>query len=77
MPSWHRDDEALGKALSALGKGMGQGLIEHARALGVQPPPQLDDPSAEPTPQLIVGVLRDVSWHFFPGLAPDAAPAGA
>ena len=75
VPSWHRDDEALGKALSGLGKGMGQGLIEHARALGVQLPPQLDDPSAELTPQLIVEVLRDVSWHFFPRLAPDAGPA--
>ncbi len=77
VPSWHRDDEALGKALSGLGKGMGQGLIEHARALGVQLPPQLDDPSAELTPQLIVEVLRDVSWHFFPRLAPDAGPASA
>ena len=30
-------------------------------------PPQLDDPSAELTPQLIVEVIRDVAFHYFPG----------
>ena len=33
-------------------------------------PPQLDDPDTELTPQLIIEVLRDVAWHFFPRLAP-------
>ena len=32
-------------------------------------PPQLDDPSAELTPQLIVEVIRDVAFHYFPQLA--------
>ena len=51
VPAWHLDEEALGKGLSGLGKSMGQGIIEHARELGVELPPQLDDPDAELTPQ--------------------------
>ena len=60
----------MGKAISGLGKAAGPGLIEKARELGVKLPPQLDDPTVELTGELIVEVLRDVSWHFFPGLAP-------
>jgi len=71
VPSWQLDEEALGKALSGLGDSMGKGIIEHARERGIELPPQLDDPTAEPTPQLIVEVLRDVAWHYFPRLAPD------
>jgi hypothetical protein len=48
----------------------GPGLIEQARELGVKLPPQLDDPNVELTGELIVEVIRDVCWHFFPGLAP-------
>ena len=40
---------------------------------GVKLPPQLDDPSAELTPQLIVEVIRDVAFHYFPQLAPGGA----
>jgi len=36
----------------------------------------LDDPSAELTPQLIVEVIRDVAFHYFPRLAPGGAGAG-
>jgi hypothetical protein len=65
------DPEAVGKALSTLGKAAGPGLIEKARELGVALPPQLDDPNVELTGELIIEVLRDVSWHFFPQLAPE------
>ena len=77
VPAWHLDEEVVGKALSSLGKSMGQGLIEHARELGLELPPHLDDPAAEPTPQDIVDVLREVAWHYFPLLAPDGAGTGA
>ena len=70
IPGWTMDEEVVGKALSGLGKAAGPGLIEKARALGVELPPQLDDPDVELTGELIVEVLRDVAWHFFPGLAP-------
>jgi hypothetical protein len=70
------DDEIVGKALSGLGKAAGPGLVAKARELGVQLPPQLDDPSAELTPDLIVEVLRDVAWHFFPRLASANASDG-
>ena len=70
VPEWHLDEEALAKGLSGLGKSMGRGIIEHARELGVDLPPQLDDPGAELTPDLIVEVLRDIAWHYFPRLAP-------
>jgi hypothetical protein len=38
-------------------------------------PPQLDDPNVELTGELIIEVLRDVSWHLFPALAPPGAGA--
>ena len=34
-------------------------------------PPELDDPNVELTPRLIIQVIRDVAWHYFPKLAPD------
>ncbi len=70
MPEWALDYDVLGKALSHLGNAAGTGLIEKARAMGATLPPELDDPTTELTPQLIVEVLRDVTWHFFPRLAP-------
>jgi len=70
VPEWQLDEEALGKALSGLGTSMGKGLIEHARQQGIELPPELDDPAAEPTPGIIVEVIRDLSWHYFPLLAP-------
>jgi hypothetical protein len=39
--------------------------------MGVKLPSQLDDPNAELTPQLIIEVLRDICWHYFPLLAPE------
>ena len=74
VPKWHLDEEALNNGLSGLGKSMGHGIIEHARELGVDLPPQLDDPDTEMTPALILEVLRHAAWHYFPLLAPDAAP---
>ena len=38
-----------------------------------EPPAALDDPSTEITGELIIEVLRDVAWHFFPQLAPAVA----
>jgi len=47
-------------------------LIENAKAMGVKNlPPQLDDPNAPLTPELVIEVLRDVAWHYFPKLAPE------
>jgi hypothetical protein len=56
-----------------LGKTIGPGIIEHAREIGVDLPPQVDDPNAELTPAIIVEVLREVALHYFPLLAPDTA----
>jgi hypothetical protein len=63
----------MGQALGYLGKDVAPGIIEHARQMGVKLPPQLDDPSAELTPELIVEVIRDVAFHYFPQLAPPGA----
>jgi phospholipase C len=77
VPDWALDYDILGKALSNLGKAAGPALIEKARAIGATLPPELDDANTELTPQLIIEVLRDVAWHFFPRLAPgDRASAG-
>jgi phospholipase C len=69
VPAWHLDDEALGKGLSGLGKSMGHGLLEHAREIGLELPPQLDEPAAEVTAEAILDVFRHVAWHYFPLLA--------
>jgi phospholipase C len=74
VPSWHLDEEALNKGVSGLAKTIGPGVIEHARELGIELPPRLDDPAAL-TPVDLLDVLRQVSWHYFPLLAPEAAPA--
>src|SRR5262249_49693980 len=76
VPAWQLDEEALNKGLSGLGKSMGQGIIEHARELGVELPPQVDDPAGI-TPEIILDVLREVAWHYFPLLAAEAAPVAS
>jgi phospholipase C len=76
VPAWRLDEEALGKAVSGLGTSMGRGLIEHARELGLELLPQLDDPAAEPIPADIIQVFREVAGHYFPLLAPDKTAAG-
>ena len=35
-------------------------------------PRQLADPSAELTPAIIIEVVRDIGFHFFPLLVPGA-----
>ncbi len=78
VPDWAMDYELVDKALSGLGKTLGPGIIEHAKAMGVKNlPSQLDDPSAQLTPQLIIEVIRDVAWHYFPKLAPEGEVHGA
>ena len=75
VPAWTMDAEAVGKALSTLGKGMGPTLIAMAKDMGVKLSPELDDPGAALTPELVVPFLRAVAGHFFPGLAGDAQEA--
>src|SRR4029077_2286271 len=64
VPSWHLDEEALSKGLSGLGNSTGQSITAHARELGPDLPPQLDDPDAEITPQVIIDVFRQVAHHY-------------
>ena len=71
VSKWQMDEELVGNTLSTLGKSAAPGLIQHAKEMGVKLPPQLDDPNAELTPQLIIEVLRDICWHYFPLLAPE------
>ena len=66
------DTEVVGKALSTLGKGIAPAIITRAKEMGVPLPAELNDPEADLTPRLIVGVLRQVAGHFFPLLAGDA-----
>jgi phospholipase C len=71
VPEWAVDYNLIDKALSGLGKAIGPGIIEQAKAMGVKNlPAQLDDPDLQLTSKLIIEVLRDVAWHFFPKLAP-------
>ena len=70
LPTWQMDPEVVGKAISTLGKHIGAGVIEKAKELGVELPPQLADRSVELTPEIIIEVVRDIGFHFFPLLAP-------
>jgi phospholipase C len=72
MPDWTMDPEVVGKNLSTLGKAAWPGLLARAREMGVNLPPELNNPDAELTPGLIVPFLRDVAGHFFPLLGGDA-----
>jgi phospholipase C len=72
VPDWALDYNLIDKAISGLGTTLGAGLIENAKALGVKNlPPQLDDPDAKLTAEVIIEVIRDVAWHLFPQLAPE------
>jgi len=68
--AWHIDSETVGKAISMLDTNIGAGVIEKAKELEVTLPPQLADPSAELTPELIIEVVRDIGFRFFPLLKP-------
>jgi phospholipase C len=73
VPAWQLDEEALDKGLSGLGKSMGQGIIEHAKELGVELPARFDRDGTELGSDVILDVLAHVARHYFPGLAPDTA----
>jgi hypothetical protein len=64
------DPKVVAKALSSIGKNVGPAVLEKAKELGVEIPPQLDDPSAEPTPEVLAELIRDIGFHFFPLLKP-------
>jgi phospholipase C len=73
VPPWQLDEEALGRGLSGLGKSIGPGIIEHARELGLDLPPQVADPATKITSEVVIDVIRDVARHYFPLLAPKGA----
>ena len=76
VPAWTADPEVIGQAISSLGTGLAPAIIARARQLGVPLPAELDDPQAALPPGRIVGVLRDISGHFFPLLAGDKKDPG-
>jgi phospholipase C len=72
VPEWALDYNLIDKAISGLGTTIGAGLIEQAKAMGVKNlPPQIQDPDAKLTAEVIIEVIRDVAWHLFPRLAPE------
>jgi phospholipase C len=72
VPEWTMDPEVVGRGLSTLGKGLGPTMIARAREMGVELPPEVNDPNAELAPRVIVDVLRRIAGHFFPLLAHDS-----
>src|SRR5262249_48642414 len=59
VPASHLDEEALAKGLSGLGRTAGQGIIDHARELGLKLPPELDNSDGTITPE-VIDLLRRV-----------------
>jgi phospholipase C len=76
VPDWTMDPDVVGRALSALGKGVAPAIISKAQEVGVPLPAELTEPGAELPPGQIIGVLRQVAGHFFPLLAGDATDPG-
>src|SRR5580704_9093724 len=72
VPAWTLDIQSAGAALSTLGTAIGPGLIELAKRMGIKLPPELDGPSPEFTPELVIQFLREICLHIFPALAPSA-----
>jgi phospholipase C len=70
VPEWQLDEHALNKGLSGLGMTMSHGVIEQARELGLDLPPEAVDPTTELTPVQLLAVMRQIALHHFPGLAP-------
>jgi phospholipase C len=73
VPEWQLDAAAFNKGLSGLGKAIGPGIIQHVRELGVELPPELDEPDAEITPAALFDAIRQAALHIFPRLAPEAS----
>jgi phospholipase C len=71
VPEWTMDPEVVGRSLSGLGKTIGPGVLVKAREMGVNLPPELQDPDSQLTPELAVRFLRDVAGHLFPLLGGD------
>ncbi len=55
---------------------MGQGFVEHARELGLELPPEVEEPDAEVTPEVMIKVFRQVAGRYFPNLAPESTAVG-
>jgi hypothetical protein len=73
VPAWTLDIQSAGAALGTLGKAIGPGLIELAKRMGLKLPPELDRPSPEFPPELVIQFVREICLHIFPALAPIAA----
>jgi phospholipase C len=73
VPDWTMDPEVVGKGLSALGRRIAPAIIAQAKELGIQLPPELDDPDREIPPILLLDTLRRVAGHFFPLLSRTTA----
>jgi hypothetical protein len=50
---------------------MGPGVIELAKQLGIDLPPEANNPHAEITPEEVLELLREICRHFFPRLGPS------
>jgi hypothetical protein len=73
LPDWQLTKVAYGEAISALGKAIGPGMIEHARKSGHPIPAELTDPEHPPTPEQLVDTVRGIAAKYFPGLVPSKA----
>ena len=69
------DPAVVAGFLSGLGKGVVPGLIAYAKAMGVQLPPGTADDGSNLTPAELIQVVRDIGFHFFPGLEATRTPA--
>jgi phospholipase C len=74
-PAWALDPAIVASFLSGLGKGVVPGLIAYAKAMGIQLPPGTADDGANLPPAELVQLVRDIGFHFFPGLEATRTPA--
>jgi phospholipase C len=75
VPEWTMDPEVVATFLSSLGKGLVPGLITQAKAMGIQLPPGTTDDGSDLPAAELVQLVREIGFHFFPGLDARRVPA--
>lgn len=67
VPEWTVNPDIVGRAVRSLVKALTPGLVAHAKVTAIHVPPEFADLTSHPRPATLVELLRDISFHHFPG----------
>ena len=71
VPQTQLDWEVADKTMSNLGKAALPGILAMAKKMGLELPPEVNDPNFHLTPWLAYDVQTYICAHFWPELAPQ------